>query len=432
MDNTGPRSIALAKLPPDLQSRHVDPRVQATDHPKEEYKSEGDATNMVRDFSSREHVSYFIWKLAASHTPLLTSTRPSTHDPLFQEVSSTCFPACYPPPPCESVFSPGKPLITRFLPTTSANNEKLSANPSVDMSALVTHLGQMSITTSNVDRKTRDSRKCKWGPKSKKPEPLSPLLSQVVAGQSSSPPRLSSPNAGTVSCAISNPAPRKRRIAALPTRHARTTPLPTLDPSSPSADPPISARTANSAMLSTPFSQVAKTTAREASLDLSPAPLQYGPPTRAQYTTGMSDNPRSKSVLPKQRKTRPLPRRVAPHSQTPPQTRPPTPLAPSGQKISSSNASRTPSLVSDTSSSADPLSSSDEFDTPPSTPPSYSHGLIACNAFAANVNSKSNRRGPFGLPIVANADPRRGKGVHIDFTNEDAMGGRRLSFTFHT
>jgi len=58
MDNTGPQSIALAK--PDLQSRHVNPRVQATEHPKEEYKSEGDATSMVRDFSSRGHVSYFL------------------------------------------------------------------------------------------------------------------------------------------------------------------------------------------------------------------------------------------------------------------------------------------------------------------------------------------------------------------------------------
>ena len=61
MDNTGPQSIALAKFPPDLQSRHVDPRVQTTEHPKEEeYKSEEDATNMVRDFSSRGHVSYFL------------------------------------------------------------------------------------------------------------------------------------------------------------------------------------------------------------------------------------------------------------------------------------------------------------------------------------------------------------------------------------
>ena len=343
-------------------------------------------------------------------------------------MSSTCFPAFYPPPPCESVFSPGKPLITRFLPTTSVNNQKLDANPFVNISALATRFGRMSIPTSNVGRKTRDIRKCKWDPKSKKPEPLPPLLSPVVAGQSNSSPRLSSPDAGTVSCVTSNPAPRKRRIAALPTRYARASPL---DPSSHSPDPPVSAPTTNKAILSTPFSQVAKTTVTEAPLDSSPATVQHGPPTQA-HSTGTSDNPGSKSALSKQRKTRPLPRRVAPHSQTlPPQTRLPTPLAPSGQGISFSNISRTPSLVSDTSSSADPLSSSDEFDTPPSTPPSYSHGLTACNALAVNVDSKSNRRGPFGLPLVANADPRRGKGVHIDFTNEDAMGERRLSFTFH-
>ena len=60
MDDTSPQSIALAKLPPGLQSRHVIPRVQTTEHPKEEHRSEGDATKMVRDFSSRRHVSYFL------------------------------------------------------------------------------------------------------------------------------------------------------------------------------------------------------------------------------------------------------------------------------------------------------------------------------------------------------------------------------------
>ena len=368
-------------------------------------------------------------KLAASPPLLPKSTSRSTRDPLFHEVSSTCFPVWYPPPPCESMSSPRKPLVTRFLTTTSVDNEKLYTNPSVDMSTLVTHFGRMSITTSNACRKTQDSRKCKWGPKSKKPEPLPPLLSPVVADQSNSSPRLSTSNTAKGSCPTSNPAPRKRRIAALPTRHSRITPLPTLDPSSPSAYPPVSLPAANhGAMLRTHFSQVAKTTVTEASLDSSLATVQYGP---AQHTTGTSDNPGPESVLSKQRKTRPLPRRAAPHSQIlPPQTRPSTPLAPSGQRISFSNVSRTPSLVSDTSSSADTLSS-DEFDTPPSAPPSYSLGLAACNPLAANVNSKSNRRGPFGLPISANADPRQGKGVHIDFTNEDAMEERRLSFTFH-
>ena len=60
VDDTGPQSIALAKSPPDLQTRHKDPGLQTPEHPEEEHKSEGDATNVVREFSSRGLISYFL------------------------------------------------------------------------------------------------------------------------------------------------------------------------------------------------------------------------------------------------------------------------------------------------------------------------------------------------------------------------------------
>ncbi|KAF8481994.1 hypothetical protein DFH94DRAFT_734460 [Russula ochroleuca] len=237
-------------------------------------------------------------KLLASVPPPLRSTTPSTHDLFHSEKPSTCFPAYYPPPPGKPISSPQKTLVTQFKLTP------------VDVSSLTALFGKMSVTTSELGLKTQESRKYAWAPGSKKPEP-SPLLS---------PPQ--SPNTEIVSSAKPITKPRRRKIAALPKRHIKTTALPTIDPSlPPAANPPVS---------------------------------------------------------------------------------------------------RTPSLTSDTSSCSDSFSSSDELDTPPSTPPSHSHALIACNAL------------PFGLAMFTSADfpvPRK-KGIHIDFTNGEAVGVQKLSFTF--
>ena len=94
--------------------------------------------------------------------------------------------------------------------------------------------------------------------------------------------------------------------------------------------------------------------------------------------------------------------------------------------------SRTPSLISDTSSSADSFSSSDELDTPPSTPPSHSHVLAACNTLPTSaISSKST--GTFRLPMLTSAvfpESRKGNGIHIDFTNGEAVREQQFSFTF--
>ena len=94
---------------------------------------------------------------------------------------------------------------------------------------------------------------------------------------------------------------------------------------------------------------------------------------------------------------------------------------------------RTPSLGSDTSSCADSLSSSDELDTPPLTPPSHLP-LIACYTSSTTItSSKSNTKGSSGLPICTNPDfPRSGReeGIRIDFTNGETVGEQQFSFSF--
>ena len=356
---------------------------------------------MVRCFIVFVYIYLISRKLLESPRPPLNSTVTSIRDPFSREMSLTCFPIHYPPPPDEPISSPRMPLVTQFHCAASTNNEKPRANRCVDISSLATRFGRMSITTSEVGFRTQDNQKCIWAPRSKKPEPLSPLLSPVTAGVSDPSPKLPSPNTGTVLCAKSITAPRRRRIAALPTRHTKTV---TLDSSSPSANPPVSAATSNKAMPHAPFSWVAEMTVTETtrnSSTSSPATVQNGLPSQVQFTTG-TDILGSKPVVsePRKRLPRPRPRRVASQPQTTAsQRRPSIHAVPSGQRTSHSTVSRTPSLVSDTSSCADSFTSSDEFDTPPSTPP-YSHGFTACNALATSViSSRPNSIGPFGLPI---------------------------------
>ena len=272
-------------------------------------------------------------KLPAPVPPPLGSTIPSTRDLFHSEKPSTCFPTCYPPPPSEPISSPQKTLITQFKLTPPAKSDKQFANRSVDVSSLLALFGKMSVTTSEAGLKTQENLRCARTPRSKKPE-SSPPSSPVAASFSDILPKPQSPNTDIVQSVKSTTKPRKRRIAALPKRHIKTTTLPTIDSSLP---PPV-----------------------------------YPP------------------------------------------------------------VSRTPSLISDTSFSADSFSSSDELDTPPSTPPSHSHVLVAYNTLPTSaISSKST--GTFRLPMLTSAvfpDPRKENGIHIDFTNGEAVREQQLSFTF--
>lgn len=323
---------------------------------------------------------------------------------------------------------------------TSAKSERTYAKCNVDMSPLASLFGRMSVTTSEVVLRTQESRKCSWDPRSKKPGPLPPLLSPVVAGVSSSPQK---PITGGVLSEKSNTPHRKRRIAALPMRQTKTTALPGLDPSSHSAtNPPVLAPASNNIMSRMPPSRVTKTMATEETsvgyVISPPETVQHVPPQKPRHITRTPDILGSKADSSGRRKRLPLPRRVASQLQTTAsQRQTPAQPTPSGRKTPLFTALCTPSLASDMSFSSDSFSSSDESDTPPSTPPKHIHDLTARNPLATSfvISSKSNTTttGPFRWPMITNAespDPEKREGIHIDFTSGEAEEERQLRFTF--
>ena len=165
-----------------------------------------------------------------------------------------------------------------------------------------------------------------------------------------------------------------------------------------------------------------------------PSPL---PTSLAASTSGLPSKPQSpnKEVASSAKPvTKPRKRRIAALPKRHVQTTALPNIGPSLPPTANPPVSRTPSLVSDTSSCADSFSSSDELDTPPSTPPSHSHVLIACNTLSTGtISSKSNTTGSYRLPMLTGAifpDQRKGEGIHIDFTNGEAAREQQFSFTF--
>ena len=295
---------------------------------------------------------------------------------------------------------------------TSAKSERPYAKCNVDMSPLASLFGRMSVTTSEVVLKAQESRKCSWDHRSRKPGPLPPLLSPVVAGVSASPQK---PITGGVLSEKSNTPPRRRRIAALPTRQTKTTVLPGSDPSLHSAtNPPVLAPAFfDNIMSHTPPSQVAKAMAtEETSVDYAislPETVQHVPPQQPRHIAWTPDILGSKAVSSGRRKRLPLPRRVVSQLQTTASQRQmPEQPTHSGRKTPFFTALCTPSLASDMSFSSDSFSSSDELDTPPSTPPEYSYDLTSHNPLATSfvMSSKPNTTGPFRRPMITNAVSR--------------------------
>ncbi len=129
------------------------------------------------------------WKLPASVPPPQRLTTPSTRDFFQSEISSTSFPACYPPPPGEPSFSPRKTLVTQFKLTPSAKNGKLIANRSADVPSMTAVFGKMSVTTPGTALKTHENHKCPWASSFKTSEAPLPL-SPVAASMSGLPLRL--------------------------------------------------------------------------------------------------------------------------------------------------------------------------------------------------------------------------------------------------
>ena len=175
---------------------------------------------------------------------------------------------------------------------------------------------------------------------------------------------------------------RRRKIAALPTRRGKTLASPS---------PPVS-DLAGATSYSTPR-VVEKTpdhthTSQKTRLVPTP-PLPYTPEAPCFATP--------KCSTPRQRKTHAL-RKTLPQTQPIPQNQTLNPLA-TPRKPFPYNVSRSPPLVSDATSYFDsPPTSSDELDTPPSTPPS-SHVLLASTSTESLTTSSESDR------IVSHKEP---------------------------
>lgn len=289
----------------------------------------------------------------------------------------------------------------------------------------------MAVTTSEVTLKAQENHKCFWDLRSKKLEPLPPILSPVVSVVSGPPQKHRASSTGGVLSEKSNTVPRRRRIAALPTRQTKANAWPNSDLSSHSAaNPPVLAPASDNIMSHAPFSLVAKTMAtEELSVDYvisSPGTAQHGPRPQPRHISRATDIVGPKADSSGRKKGLPFPRKVVSQMQPAESQRQASAQpTPSRRKTPLSTALRAPSLVSDMSFS-DSFSSSDEFDTPPSTPPEHSYDPTAHNPLATSfdISSKSNTSGPFRRPVITNAEsPDMGKrgGIHIDFTNGEAQ-----------
>ena len=376
--------------------------------------------------------------------PTLAETAPATSDLFRREAPSTCFPALYPPPPSESRSSSQSALVTSFAHTPSIqNNEKLSAKRA-NMSSFISLFSRMTVTTPEVGLEARKSCEGSWIPNSKKMAPLSPLLPPIIVdvlGPSNEHQPV------TVSVSSTEPAPtlRRRRIAALPKRCTEA-PLSTLSPQSPfpchlslAAVPPCNATSLTSTGSAT---KAAVTENPHPDYVLTSPQTIYARSTPPVQNLAVTSGPlTSKSIPPKQRKIHPLPRRVHSQSQPAPSPRQASAsLALPEWKVSESRrtVSRTPSLVSDTSSAIDSSSSSsDEFDTPPSTPSSSLQALPTRSKAAEEVATLplSSTITMRGHPLIGSAKLPKSKskdrGIHIDFA-KGCVGHteRPLTFTF--
>ncbi|KAI0257924.1 hypothetical protein BC834DRAFT_916993 [Gloeopeniophorella convolvens] len=279
-----------------------------------------------------------------SITPsLMMSPNTTRHsNALDWQPTRTCFPAPYPPPPRESphVLGPS------FSLATASNVRKVSVDRIVDIPSVIASFGRMAISMPENDVTAQRSWNVLQSPWLIKTEPASaPTIGE-----------------GRFARKEANSAPRRRRIAALPTPSAKSS----------ATIPPRSAlRPAVSVALSDSFCSTFA-----GGNPLGSVPRQEATPpgfvpvaTRRSAETSILPNPRV--PIEKKRKIRPIPQRTSLRSQAILPDDATACSTPAGRRIPSHTLSRTPSLTSDASSYYDsPSSSSDELDTPPSSPPS--------------------------------------------------------------
>ena len=339
-------------------------------------------------------------------------------DPFSQPAPPTCFPAPYPPPPEYSLsYSPQRALATSFVPP-APRNMRPSASYNLDVSSLTNLFGRMAVTTLKTNS---TSPKCHRMFGVSEPSKIIPVQFPTTTKCSTEPQpasieSIASPPKSTTTA-------RRRKIAALPTRLGKTTapPSPPVFDSTGTTSYPIP-RPSERAVEGTPPDHV----------PTSPQRSQHVSTLPSLYTADVSCLTTPKSIIARQRRAHTLHHKTLPHSQTIPQNQTLTPL-PSAGKTLSYTVSRSPLLVSDATSYFDsPPTSSDELDTPPSTPPS-SHVFLArtstegftISSESVGVISHKELLGGAKLP-----NPRQ-RYRRLDFTKVGLVGDEQpLTFTF--
>ncbi|KAI9444847.1 hypothetical protein H4582DRAFT_855052 [Lactarius indigo] len=380
-----------------------------------------DVTSRLEETSEQTHAlstDTVNSRLMSPMSPAISSTS-KLGDPFSHVVPQTCFPAPYPPPPASRL--PRNTLPTSFIPPTPPREVRSSANHSPDMSTLTTLFGRMTTTTSETDSRIPRSHGVFYIPDSNSIKPLSPILSSStsIADNATNPQRASVEI--IVSPTKPTSTPRRRKIASLPTRRSKIS----VSPSPPLFDP---ARISHPT-ISRSTEQVVEETTSDVSASLQKTHPVETPPSL--YTAEAPCVATQKFSNLRQRKVHTL-HKTLPQSQTIPQNQALKPLATAGGSFSYS-VSRSPLLVSDTTSYFDsPPTSSDELDTPPSTPP-RSHVLLAhASTKGLSISSESDgvvsHKGPLGdvkLPC-----PRQ-RYMHLDFTKGGwGRDEQPLTFTF--
>ena len=341
----------------------------------------------------------------------LISSRSNYYDPFSHVAPQTCFPVPYPPPPPESCL-PRNTLPTSFISPTPSRVVRSLASHSLDMSTLTNLFERMNTTALEANARIPRSHKVSFVPDSDKTKLLPPFLSPSVADNSTK-PHLTSVESIASPTKPTN-TPRRRKIASLPTRRSKT-----------------------SACLSPPRIDLAEATSYSTSRDVEETPSTHthakqlvpALPSPYTYTAEAPCFATPKYSTPRQRRVHTL-RKTIPRPQTVPQNQT---LNLTTAEETSYNISRFPPVVSDATSYFDsPSTSSDELDTPPSTPPS-SHVLLASTSTESLVISSESER------IVSHKEPlgdtkllyQRLRYRRLDFT-KGGLGRdeQPLTFTF--
>ncbi|KAH9178760.1 hypothetical protein EDB89DRAFT_1928373 [Lactarius sanguifluus] len=341
------------------------------------------------------------------------------YDPFSHTAPQTCFPAPYPPPPASCL--PRNALPTSFIPPTPARDVHPLASHSPDMSTLTNLFERMTTTTQETVSRIPRSHGVFYISDSNRIKPLSPIRSPSIAANSTK-SQLASEES-IVSPTKPTNTPRRRKIASLPTRRGKT---------SASLSPPAfdSTEATSHPVTSRPTEQVVEVTPP----DYVFAPLPNTHPVStlpSLHTAEASYVGTPKSPTARQRKVHALHYKALPQSQTVPQCHL-RPLARVRETLSYT-VSRSPPLVSDATSYFDsPPTSSDELDTPPSTPPRSQVLLARTSTEGLAISSESDgivfHKGPLGGAKLPNS---RQQYVHLDLMKGGwGRDEQPLTFTF--